>query len=106
MKATGEVMSICTNFEGALMKAIRSLEQHVDCLLSYDFTGLDHDELIEQLHVVDDRRIWVIAEALRRGISYEEIHDITKIDYWFIDKLAIIVEMENALKNGPLTPNF
>ena len=104
MKATGEVMSICTNFEGALMKAIRSLEQHVDCLLSYDFTGLDRDELIEQLHVVDDRRIWVIAEALRRGISYEEIHDITKIDYWFIDKLAIIVEMENALKNGPLTP--
>ena len=106
MKATGEVMSICTNFEGALMKAIRSLEQHVDCLLSYDFTGLDHDELIEQLHVVDDRRIWVIAEALRRGISYEEIHDITKIDYWFIDKLAIIVEMENALKNGPLTPEL
>ena len=104
MKATGEVMSICTNFEGALMKAIRSLEQHVDCLLSYDFTGLDRDELIEQLHVVDDRRIWVIAEALRRGISYEEIYDITKIDYWFIDKLAIIVEMENALKNGPLTP--
>ncbi len=106
MKATGEVMSICTNFEGALMKAIRSLEQHVDCLLSYDFTGLDHDELIKQLHVVDDRRIWVIAEALRRGISYEEIHKITKIDYWFIDKLAIIVEMENALKNGPLTPEL
>ena len=106
MKATGEVMSICTNFEGALMKAIRSLEQHVDCLLSYDFTGLSHDELINQLHVVDDRRIWVIAEALRRGISYEEIHAITKIDYWFIDKLAIIVEMENALKNGPLTPEL
>ena len=106
MKATGEVMSICTNFEGALMKAIRSLEQHVDCLLSYDFTGLDHDALIKQLHVVDDRRIWVIAEALRRGISYEEIHNITKIDYWFIDKLAIIVEMESALKNGPLTPEL
>ena len=106
MKATGEVMSICTNFEGALMKAIRSLEQHVDCLLSYDFTGLSHDELIDQLHVVDDRRIWVIAEALRRGISYEEIHAITKIDHWFIDKLAIIVEMENALKNGPLTPEL
>ncbi len=106
MKATGEVMSICTNFEGALMKAIRSLEQHVDCLLSYDFTGLDHDALIQQLHVVDDRRIWVIAEALRRGISYEEIHAITKIDLWFIDKLAIIVEMEDALKKGPLTPEL
>ena len=106
MKATGEVMSICTNFEGALMKAIRSLEQHVDCLLSYDFTGLDEEELTAQLHVVDDRRIWVIAEALRRGFSYEKIHEITKIDNWFIDKLAIIVEMEEALKNGPLTPEL
>ena len=98
MKATGEVMSICTNFEGALMKAIRSLEQHVDCLMSYDFTHLTDDQLDEMLHRVDDRRIWVIAEALRRGVSYERIHDITKIDIWFIDKLAVIVEMENALK--------
>ena len=103
MKATGEVMSICNNFEGALMKAIRSLEQHVDSLMSYDFTGLSDKELNEQLHVVDDRRIWVIAEALRRGESYDEIHEITKIDRWFIDKLAILVEMENQLKNEPLT---
>ena len=103
MKATGEVMSICTNFEGALMKAIRSLEQHVESLQDYDFTHLSDDELREQLHVVDDRRIWVIAEALRRGISYDEIHSITMIDNWFIDKLAIIVEMENALKNNELT---
>ena len=98
MKATGEVMSICTNFEGALMKAIRSLEQHVDSLMSYDFTGLTDEALTEMLHRVDDRRIWVIAEALRRGVSYETIHDITKIDIWFIDKLAILVEMEAALK--------
>ena len=103
MKATGEVMSICNNFEGALMKAIRSLEQHVDCLLSYDFSDLDEDGLMKQLRKVDDRRIWVIAEALRRGISYEVIHDITKIDIWFIDKLAILVEMEEALKNQKLT---
>ena len=103
MKATGEVMSICTNFEGGLMKAIRSLEQHVDCLLSYDFSHLNDEELTEQLHVVDDRRIWVIAEALRRGFTYEQIHEITRIDVWFIDKLAILVEMENALKKGPLT---
>ena len=103
MKATGEVMSICTNFEGALMKAIRSLEQHVESLMDYDFGGLSDSELIEQLNIVDDRRIWVIAEALRRNISYDEIHDITKIDKWFIDKLAIIVEMENALKNKILT---
>ena len=103
MKATGEVMSICTNFEGALMKAIRSLEQHVDSLMSYDFTGLSDEELEKQLHVVDDRRIWVIAEALRRKMDYKKIHEITKIDEWFIDKLAIIVEMEAALKTGPLT---
>ncbi len=106
MKATGEVMSICNNFEGALMKAIRSLEQHVECLLDYDFSELTDDQLEDQLHVVDDRRIWVIAEALRRGISYDHIHEVTMIDKWFIDKLAIIVEMENALKNGPLTPEL
>lgn len=103
MKATGEVMSICTNFEGALMKAIRSLEQHVDSLLSYDFSDFDKEELFEQLKKVDDRRIWVIAEALRRGISYEVIHENTMIDRWFIDKLAVLVEMEETLKNEPLT---
>ena len=103
MKATGEVMSICNNFEGALMKAIRSLEQHVDSLMSYDFTGLTDDELGKQLAVVDDRRIWVIAEALRRGVKYEHIHEITKIDLWFIDKIAILVEMENRLKTEELT---
>ena len=103
MKATGEVMSICDNFEGALMKAIRSLEQHVDSLMSYDFTALDADGLRRQLAVVDDRRIWVIAEAIRKGISYEEIHEITKIDIWFIDKIAILVEMEQALKTQELT---
>ena len=103
MKATGEVMSICDNFEGALMKAIRSLEQHVGSLLSYDFSELSRAELLAQLEKVDDRRIWVIAEALRRGISYEEIHEITMIDSWFIDKLAILVEMEQRLSNEPLT---
>ena len=103
MKATGEVMSICDNFEGALMKAIRSLEQHVDCLQSYDFTKLSDAELDEQLYVVDDRRIWVIAEAIRRGVSYEHIHEITMIDLWFIDKIAIIVEMENRLATEELT---
>ena len=98
MKATGEVMSICNNFEGALMKAIRSLEQHVDSLMSYDFSHFSKDELIEELHIVDDMRIWRIAEAIRQGISYDEIHEITKIDVWFIDKLAILVEMEQALQ--------
>ena len=103
MKATGEVMSICTNFEGALMKALRSLEQHVDCLRSYDFTELTKEELVERLKIVDDQRIYVIAEALRKGVSYDEIHEITMVDHWFIDKLAILVEMEDALEKGPLT---
>ncbi|MCC8140763.1 MAG: carbamoyl-phosphate synthase large subunit [Lachnospiraceae bacterium] len=103
MKATGEVMSISDSFEGGLMKAIRSLEQHVDSLLSYDYSHLDREGLLEQLAVVDDRRIWVIAEAIRQGISEEEIHEITKIDLWFIDKIAILVEMEQALKTQELT---
>lgn len=103
MKATGEVMSICTNFEGGLMKAIRSLEQHVESLRDYDFTALDDEQLNEQLSKVDDRRIWVIAEALRRGFEYEKIHEITKIDNWFIDKLAIITEMEHKLETEELT---
>lgn len=106
MKATGEVMSICNNFEGALMKAIRSLEQHVDSLMSYDFTDLSQDDLMEQLEIVDDMRIWRIAEAVRRGVDYDTIFKITKIDRWFIDKIAIIVEMENALKNEELTPEL
>ncbi|RGF23136.1 carbamoyl-phosphate synthase large subunit [Firmicutes bacterium OM04-13BH] len=106
MKATGEVMSICNNFEGALMKAIRSLEQHVDSLMSYDFSNLTTEELIEELKIVDDMRIWRIAEAIRKGISYEEIHAITKIDIWFIDKLAILVEMEQALREQELTEDL
>lgn len=103
MKATGEVMSICNNFEGALMKAIRSLEQHVDSLMSYDFTNLSEEELTEDLKLVDDMRIWRIAEAVRKGISYEIIHAVTKIDLWFIDKIAILVEMEQALSSQELT---
>ncbi len=106
MKATGEVMSICDNFEGALMKAIRSLEQHVDSLMSYDYSHLSKEELLEQLEIVDDRRIWMIAEAVRKGISYDEIFKITMIDRWFIDKIAIIVEMEQRLAEERLTPEL
>ena len=99
MKATGEVMSICNNFEGGLMKAIRSLEQHVNSLLDYDYGKLDTERLKSELQRVDDRRIWVIAEAIRKGISFEEIHKITKIDIWFISKIANIVKMENRLSS-------
>ncbi|MDE6905801.1 MAG: carbamoyl-phosphate synthase large subunit [Lachnospiraceae bacterium] len=103
MKATGEVMSICSNFEGALMKAIRSLEQHVDSLMAYGFDTLTDKELEKELKIVDDRRIFCIAEALRRGVSYGHIHEVTKIDLWFIDKLAVLVEMEQSLKTKELT---
>ena len=103
MKATGEVMAIANNFEGALMKAIRSLEQHTDCLMSYSFTDLTDDELYDQLAVVDDRRIYVIAEALRRRFPKERIHEITEIDLWFIDKLEILVGMEYRLGSENIT---
>lgn len=106
MKATGEVMSICDNFEGALMKAIRSLEQHVDCLMSYDFTSLSDEDLLKRLAVIDDQRIYVIAEALRRGVDYKTIHEITKVDEWFIDKIAILTEMEKRLRTEELTPGL
>ena len=99
MKATGEVMSICNNFEGGLMKAIRSLEQHVNSLLDYDYGKLDNESLKIELQRIDDRRIWVIAEAIRKGISFEEIHKITKIDIWFISKIANIVKTENRLSS-------
>ena len=103
MKATGEVMSICNNFEGALMKALRSLEQNVYYLHLDELTKLNHDQLKDKLNNVDDRRVFVIAEALRKGISEEEIHNITKIDLWFIDKIKVLVEMENRLTTEPLT---
>ena len=106
MKATGEVMSICSNFEGAMMKAIRSLEQHVDSLTSYDFSHLSKEELFSRLTVVDDQRIWVIAEALRKGISYSTIHEITMIDEWFIDKIHNLVKVEQRLCKEPLTPEL
>ena len=106
MKATGEVMSICTNFEGALMKALRSLEQHIDSLYTEEYKSLSDDEVLEQLSNVDDKRIFVIAEAVRRGISYDKIHSITKVDIWFIDKIEILVEMENRLLSEKLTPEL
>ena len=102
MKATGEVMAISDNFESALMKAIRSLEQHVDYLGSYDFSGLTDSQLMKRLKTVDDQRIYVIAEALRRSFDREEIYKITGIDMWFISKIDNIVSMEKRLKSEAL----
>ena len=103
MKATGEVMSICTNFEGALMKAIRSLEQHVDSLIVNYYEGFTDEDIKDELLKVDDRRIFLIAEAIRRGITPEYIYKITKIDEWFIDKIDRLVKCELRLKNEELT---
>ena len=103
MKATGEVMSICTNFEGALMKAIRSLEQHVDSLIVNYYEGFTDEDIKDELQKVDDRRIFLIAEAIRRRITPEYIHSITKIDEWFIDKIERLVRCELRLKNEELT---
>ena len=102
MKATGEVMSICDNFEGALMKAVRSLEQHIDSLMMEDIMALSTEDLDRDLKKVDDRRIYRIAEALRRGKSIEKLSEITGIDIWFIDKIARITEMEKALSENGL----
>ena len=103
MKATGEVMSICNTFEGALMKALRSLEQNVFYLHLDAFTKLTHDELKQKLKDVDDQRIFAVAESLRKGITEQEIHEITKIDVWFIDKIKHLVEMEERIKTEELT---
>jgi carbamoyl-phosphate synthase large subunit len=103
MKATGEVMAISTNFEAALMKALRSLEQNINSLKYGSYGQMTIEEIQQNLYIIDDRRLFVIAEAIRRGISYEVIHDITKIDHWFIDKIAILVEMEQELSTQPLT---
>lgn len=102
MKATGEVMGIAPTFESALMKSIRSLEQNVYSLIDPNAQKLTDGELEERLHVVDDRRLWILAEALRRGTSTEKIHEITKIDHWFLDKLVSIVAVEKALASQPI----
>ena len=106
MKATGEVMSIGNSFEGALMKAIRSLEQNVESLLSVDFSGLPDHRLKKELELVDDLRIYRIAEALRRGMTLDELFSLTQIDRWFLDKILLLVEMEKRLKEEDLTPEL
>ncbi len=106
MKATGEVMSICDSFEGALMKAIRSLEQNVISLRSVDYSGFKDAKLKKELLLVDDLRIYRLAEAIRRGYSLEELHELTQIDIWFLDKLAILTETESRLESEELTPEL
>lgn len=104
MKATGEVMAIASTFEGGLMKAIRSLEQSVESLHLPFIDEMDDEALHRELYVVDDRRIFAIAEAMRRGITLEEIAQITAIDPWFLEGVRSLVQMEADLKRG--MPNY
>ena len=98
MKATGEVMAIANSFEGALMKAIRSLELNVRALKLDKLEGLYTDEIEDLLFQVTDERLFVVAEALRRGFSPQKINNITKMDIWFLDGFKRIIDMEEELK--------
>lgn len=106
MKATGEVMGIAPDFEAALMKAIRCLEQNVYSLRDVAFAELSDSELEKRLHVVDDRRMWAVAEALRRGISFDHIFEITKIDRWFLQKFYNIIQVEQELAKNEMTKSL
>ena len=99
MKATGEVMAIAPNIEAGLLKAIRSLEENLDSMEMPKIKDYSTEKILESLNNVDNERIWVIAESLRRGITIDEIHNITKIDKFFINKFDRIVRMEEELKN-------
>ncbi|MBR1695698.1 MAG: carbamoyl-phosphate synthase large subunit [Selenomonas sp.] len=107
MKATGEVMSIDRHFEGAILKAVRSLEIGVHRLSMPKMAAWDDARVKKNLNRINDERIFVIAEALRRGIAtVDEIHAITKVDKWFINKINNIAQVEKQLGSEPLTPSL
>ena len=106
MKATGEVMAIERSFEASLLKAIRSLEIGLTHLEMPELKTLSDEEIKERIHRVDDERIFVVAEAMRRGVTIEEIYSITKINQWFLYKIGNIIKMERALATHELTPSL
>lgn len=106
MKATGEVMAIERSFEASLLKAIRSLEIGLTHLEMPELKALSDEEIKERIHRVDDERIFVVAEAMRRGVTIEEIYNITKINQWFLYKIGNIIKMERALATHELTPSL
>ena len=106
MKATGEVMAIAPNIEAALLKAIRSLEENLDSMEMPKIKDYSTEKILDCLNRVDNERIWVIAEALRRGITIDEIHSITKIDKFFINKIDRITRLEDKLRNENLDPKL
>ncbi|MDE7362689.1 MAG: carbamoyl-phosphate synthase large subunit [Oscillospiraceae bacterium] len=103
MKATGEIMAIAPSFEAGMMKAVRSIELKMDTMTKKEFTLLSDEEVLKKLEDVDVDRSFCVFEALKRGISIDTIHDITKIDKWFISKLNNLVELEKWLAKGELT---
>ncbi|MBE6106796.1 carbamoyl-phosphate synthase large subunit [Anaerovibrio lipolyticus] len=107
MKATGEVMSIDRNFEGAILKAVRSLEIGVHRLHMEDMDQWDDNKVIKALSKCNDERLFVIAEAMRRGIAdVDDIHNITKIDKWFLRKIKKIADLELRIQNEQITPSL
>lgn len=103
MKATGEVMAIGTSFEQAIMKAVRSIELGVDSMNMKKYAKMSLDEIMEHLKVVDDERAFQVFEALKRGVTIEELHEKTMIDCWFLNKLLNLVHLEQWLADGTLT---
>jgi carbamoyl-phosphate synthase large subunit len=101
MQATGEVMAISYSFEGALMKAVRSLEQNVNSLWHRKFAARSTEELMKNItEKVSDERLFEISELMRRGIAAKVIHDITMIDYWFLDRISHILDIEKRISFG------
>ena len=103
MMATGEVMAIGTSFEQAMMKAVRSIELGLDSMNLKKLKKLSDEEIYNKIKDVDDERSFVVFEAIKRGVALEEIHDITKIDMWFLSKLKNLADLEAYLADGELT---
>lgn len=103
MKATGEVMAIAPTFEQAIMKAVRGAEISHNTLNDKEFAALSNASVIDRLSVCDDRRIFCVYEALKRGVTVDQIHEITMIDEWFLEKLCNLIVIENELANNELT---
>ena len=104
MKATGEVMALGRTIEESLLKAVRSLEIGVDHIALRDVADLPDDILEERLLHARDDRLFCLAEAIRRGRTVHELHEQTKIDVFFLDKIAHILEIEERLRACPDDP--
>ena len=106
MKATGEVMAIGTSFEEAIMKAVRSTELGVDSMNMKKYEKMSLDEIMERLQVVDDERAFQLYEAMKRGKTVEELHELTMVDCWFLNKLMNLIELEREMAAKPLTEDL